>query len=430
MSKQNITKLIIGLLFAAAIALGLVRSSQDPYSTKKISYSGISNGDFEDYIKRANDLAKKAPTESTVSFLAVGDIMLSRNVADAMLKAKDYYLPYRGMETVLKSTTFNFGNLESPFSSTCKSTVGGHSLIFAADCQSVEGLREYNFSILNLANNHALDQGLPGLKTTMSKIFEDPNVAISYTGVGENLEEAWKPAIVERNGIKICFVGASYASINDSGKTTNNYVARIEDLDNLKAAIERSKLICDFSVVTMHAGTEYTRTPNKAQTTFAHAAIDYGADIVIGAHPHWIQTIERYCPVQYSPPIVGGVPDAVGGGGKIQNTTTPSRQVGTPLLSQEGDTAPCPNPKYIFYSLGNFIFDQMWSQETKEGLTLKIQVTKNQAPTLQGPKVPATLKQIELLPVIIENYSTPRLATPEETKKILTKIGETDSILK
>ena len=78
----------------------------------------------------------------------------------------------------------------------------------------------------------------------------------------------------------------------------------------------------------MHAGTEYTRTPMPQQITFAHAAIDDGADIVIGAHPHWVQTIEKY------------------------------------------------KGKYIFYSLGNFIFDQAWSQETMEGLTLKITVSK------------------------------------------------------
>ena len=132
----------------------------------------------------------------------------------------------------------------------------------------------------------------------------------------------------------------------------------------------------------MHAGTEYTHQPNKAQITFAHAAIDYGADMVIGHHPHWIQKIEKY------------------------------------------------NNKYIFYSLGNFIFDQMWSQETKEGLALKITLSKNLTPALQGPKTMAELDYIELLPVIIENFSTPRPATAEETKTILNKIGETNTILK
>lgn len=114
--------------------------------------------------------------------------------------------------------------------------------------------------------------------------------------------------------------------------------------------------------------------------------------MVIGSHPHWIQTVEKY------------------------------------------------NNKYIFYSLGNFIFDQMWSRETKEGLTLKIQISKSkfqnsQTPSaatlddLQGQQIPAKLKNIELIPIIIEGYSTPRPANEQETKKILEKIGITEKFL-
>jgi poly-gamma-glutamate synthesis protein (capsule biosynthesis protein) len=87
--------------------------------------------------------------------------------------------------------------------------------------------------------------------------------------------------------------------------------------------------------------------------------------------------------------------------------------------------------KYIFYSLGNFIFDQEWSRETKEGLTLKIEVSKikNQN-ELQGTKIPAKLESVELIPVIIENYSTPRIATEVEAKRILDRIGQTETVLK
>src|SRR5205085_3891867 len=132
---------------------------------------------------------------------------------------------------------------------------------------------------------------LKGLSFTISGLEIN---GVKHEGTGNNLDQAWQPAIVESNGLKTCFVGASYSSVNDSGKTTNNYVARIEDLDRLKTATAYSKSKCDFTVVTMHAGVEYTRIPNNAQSAFAHAAIDYGADVVIGAHPHWIQTIEHY----------------------------------------------------------------------------------------------------------------------------------------
>ena len=74
-----------------------------------------------------------------------------------------------------------------------------------------------------------------------------------------------------------------------------NMWLKLSDSARLKSAVTRAKSECDFVVVTMHAGIEYTRTPNSEQVAFAHLAIDDGADMVIGAHPHWIQTIERYC---------------------------------------------------------------------------------------------------------------------------------------
>ena len=134
-------------------------------------------------------------------------------------------------------------------------------------------------------------------------------------------------------------MGASYASVNDNGTTQTPYVARTYDIARLQQSVTTAKTLCHFIIVTMHAGQEYKRQPNQFQREFAHAAVDAGADMVIGAHPHWIQTIERYCP----------------------NSST--------------ETTICENPRYIFYSLGNFIFDQEWSQDTKEGLMLAISLS-------------------------------------------------------
>ncbi len=416
MHRLTLAKIFIGILFTLGLILGILQHNNDPYfGSTKTSYNfAASDKSLSTYFKQAEDLAKKTDTKANVSFLAVGDIMLSRNVAGEIQKAKNINLPYEKMAEILKSTDFNFGNFESPFykiSKNCLASeavgiIGGHSLVFGSPCLYVKGLRDYNFQILNLANNHALDQGLVGLKFTTS-LLSDPNVAIQHIGVGENLDDAWKPAIVEAKGMKICFIGASYSSINDGGKATNEYVARIEDAENLKSSILNLKSKCDFVVVTMHAGTEYVRKPNQAQITFAHAAIDAGADMIIGAHPHWVQTIERYAP----------------------NCPSPIHGEGGSSASEEQESLKCGDPKYIFYSLGNFIFDQMWSQDTREGLTLKINLSKSIAPNLQGNHQPAKLESVELIPIIIDNYSTPRPATETESKKILEKIGEKEKIL-
>jgi len=113
----------------------------------------------------------------------------------------------------------------------------------------------------------------------------------------------------------------------------------------------------------MHAGIEYTTIPNQQQKDFARAAIKAGADIVIGHHPHWPQSFEFY---------------------------------------QE---------KPIIYSLGNLIFDQMWSKETKSGLLLKMTWQKE-------------LKELELIPIQISDYGQAKIL-PEgiEKESILNNIG-------
>ncbi len=342
--------------------------------------------DLQNFYQKAQSLRDPQNNKTTATFLAVGDIMLSRNVAATIKDSGQADLPFSKMAAVLKSTDFNFGNLETPVAK-AGGIIGGHSLVFSSPKEYVLPLKDYNFKILSLANNHALDQGLNGLKYTYEFLHQNDIKSIGASWVGSTLphdtSDAWLPEMVEANGIKISFIGASYASINDNGKTTNNYVARIEEVANLVSSIRKAKTHgTDFVVVTMHAGTEYTRKPNQSQIDFARAAIDAGADMVIGHHPHWVQTIETY------------------------------------------------NGKYIFYSLGNFIFDQMFSEDTKEGLTLKITISKNKESDLQGSKTPAELESIELLPVIIENYSTPRPATADESKKILEKININETKLR
>jgi len=372
-------KILIPLLLALALGLGLFQHNRDPYlGSNKTSYNFVATDkSLEGYYNEAAEMAKNSNSRTELSFLALGDIMLSRNVAAEIEKTKNPNTPFLQMANLLKETDFAFGNLETPILEK-GGIVGGHSLIFAGKKDYLSGLVENKFKILNLANNHALDQGVKGLASTINYLDE---AQIKHIGAGLNQTDAWAPAVIEQNGMKICFLGAAYSSINDGGKTTNDYVARVDDIKNLKLKIENSKSLCDFVVISMHAGAEYTHTPNQIQIDFAHTAIDAGADMVIGHHPHWIQTIEKY------------------------------------------------NDKYIFYSLGNFIFDQMWSQDTREGLALKINLSKNLTANLQGPKISATLDKIELIPIIIENYSTPRPATEVEAKKILEKIDINETTL-
>ncbi len=385
------------LIILAGLAAGIFYWQYQSPVAQQLKKTFSESDSLEDFYKTAQQINNQ-PTETEISFMAVGDIMLSRNVAGTMAKAgKDPYLPFRALENELHSTDFNFANLESPFSGRDDFNPTG-SLVFNAPTWTLPGLGQYNFKVLNLANNHAMDQGQAALLYTKKYLADN---SLNGIGVGNNLDEAWQGDIFSVKGVTVGFIGASYSTLNDNGVATNNYVARIEDVTRLKKSIANMKTKADFVVVTMHAGTEYTRTPNQSQIDFAHAAIDNGADIIIGAHPHWIQTTENY------------------------------------------------KGKQIFYSLGNFVFDQMWSQETKEGLMLKISLIKNSScdpqtnqyspskqqqvacgDDVQGTRTGAQIKQIELFPVIIENYSTPRLANETEKQNILQKINITNPIIK
>ncbi|HEX3095895.1 MAG TPA: CapA family protein [Patescibacteria group bacterium] len=359
-------KILFGLIIVLVVITGINILLRARSSSKTEVFSRNSN--LADSIK---NIAKPEDDQnSNVTFLAFGDIMLSRNVAANMSKnGKDPEWPFKNISAELKTTDFNFANLESPFSGSDDFPATG-SLVFNAPTWTLPGLVQNNFKVLNLANNHASDQGKAGLVYT-KKVLTD--AGIINIGTGANLNDAWQGKVYEVKGVKIGFIGASYASVNDGGKTRNDYVARMEDTAKLKASIADLKTKADFIVVTMHAGVEYTRTPTKLQKDFAHAAVDYGADIVIGAHPHWIQTNETY------------------------------------------------KGKPIFYSLGNFVFDQMFSQDTEEGLALKINLSKNSSDT--------KIKEIKLEPLIIENYGQPRLANEKEKDSILKKISATTDVI-
>src|SRR5208283_2631318 len=303
---------------------------------------------------------------ASATFLAVGDIMLARGVAGVMQRTGDPRRPFSGMRDVLHSAAFAFGNLESPFSASAQASPSANRLVFGAPSDALGGLIDAGFQIVNLANNHALDQGPAGLRRSARLLDED---AIQHVGAGADPDQAWQPAIVTANGIRIAFVGASYASLNDLGAARNPFVARMEDRDRLRRAVAGARARADFVVVSMHAGIEYTHKPNQAQIDFARAAIDAGADLVVGAHSHWVQSFESY------------------------------------------------KGKPIFYGLGNFVFDQTWSAETMHGLALRVRLAK--APGGAA----ATLERIELLPVVIEHASTPRLARPREAQAILQAAG-------
>jgi poly-gamma-glutamate synthesis protein (capsule biosynthesis protein) len=259
---------------------------------------------------------------SEISVIIVGDIMLDRGVELEIKKNNDWKWPFLEIADYLKNADVVFGNLEGPISN--KGENVGSIYSFRADPNVIEGLSYAGFDVLSLANNHTLDYGRLALEDTFSRL---QNADISYVGGGINETEAKQVVINKINGTKIGFLAYTNLCSSlwnaDKNKAGINCISE-SDFENVGKEIQNAKSSVDVLIVSLHSGEEYVQTLTDFQTSFAKMAVDAGADIVVEGHPHVVQKNETY---------------------------------------KNG---------YIFYSLGNFVFDQNFSEETMKGQMVKI----------------------------------------------------------
>ncbi len=242
-------------------------------------------------------------TDKPLSIMAFGDMMLGRYVRTLMDRyGKDYIFEnIRGEDNeFFKNTDVVFGNLEGPIKGHGRS--GGTSMVFAFNEDISDFLKKYNFNLVSLANNHAVDAGWSGRDTTID--------ALNKSGV----DWCGHPSEADPSSV--------YYKDNFAFVCLHDVTFKLDD----NAAVELIKEVrkkVDYLIVTIHWGYEYQHTASFGnQIEPGRAFIDAGADMVIGHHPHVVQNFEIY------------------------------------------------KNKLIFYSLGNFVFDQYWSSETQEELAL------------------------------------------------------------
>ncbi len=297
---------------------------------------------------------KKTAEKKEITLIFGGDVMLARTVEQKILAADDFSLPFRKIADEFSGADLAFVNLESPFYDGGSATPNG-SVVFRALPDSIQGLQLAGIDIVSLANNHFGNQGVAGERYTFQLLNENN---IEYCGAGENFLEAHTAKIIEINDTKIGFLAYAYPETLYVAGNNSPGVANM-DISQMKKDVEILSNSVDFVVVSMHAGAEYTHNPGSFQVDFAHAAVDSGADLIIGHHSHVVQTTEKY------------------------------------------------NNSYIIYGLGNLVFDQMWSEETQQGVVAKVMLEDS------------GLKSIEFNPVHIYDYNQPDWADEDETSQIL-----------
>ena len=233
--------------------------------------------------------------EAPIIFIAVGDVMLGRSVNAKMRSLNDFTYPFAKTADFLRSADLTLINLESPFYDQCPTTNEG--IKFCVDPRAVEGLALAGVDVVNLANNHSRNYGQEGVGITQNFLQENKIAFISH----EN-----NFLIKEVKGTRFGFLGFDL---------TSGYQE-----EEIIETVKEKRAQADILIISFHWGTEYTTEPTTKQVDLAHQAIDAGADLILGHHPHVIQRVEDY------------------------------------------------RGRKIVYSLGNFIFDQPWSEATKEGL--------------------------------------------------------------
>ncbi len=208
----------------------------------------------------------------------------------AYLKQYGSDYPFREIQSMLQEHDIIFANLEAPFADS-GDVVEGKSFTFKVPTRHVDGLRRAGFNVLSLANNHILDYGQAGLEQTLRAL---DSAKIKHTGAGLTHEQAWLPAQLQTRAGKVVVLAFSmtfpkeFWATDSSGGTAYPY----ENL--LRSTLDSLKNSADFILLSFHWGREKSTVPKQYQRFFAHLAIDHGADLIIGHHPHVLQGFEIY----------------------------------------------------------------------------------------------------------------------------------------
>lgn len=304
---------------------------------------------------------------ASISIAAVGDLMFARDIVDLTGSEGPGY-PFARVMPLLGGTDLLLGNFEGTF--TERGVALDKTYTFRAPPDRVASLAGAHFSAVSLGNNHVGDFGRESVEDTLAAL---QGANIGAAGAGLDAAAAHRPLVLHGPQGSIALL--SYSGVGDSAFADGARagVARAA-IEGMRADVAAARPLADFVVVALHAGIEYSREPTAFQRDFDRAAIDAGARLVIGHHPHVLQGWERY------------------------------------------------HDGLILYSLGNFVFDLEWADFDAMG-----------PPPFQTGVAVVTLRadaapQLDFRPVYIDaDEDRPRPATPSEAGPILDAFRRLDS---
>lgn len=227
-----------------------------------------------------------------------------------LIKQNSIYYPFQKISHFLRGIDIVFGNLEGPIVKNPPELLD-NSLKFAFNSEVMRAVSWCNFNLFSLANNHILDMGKEGLEETKEWLKK---YGINFVG---------DPLSGSSDNLNSTFFkdNITFLAFNQIFP----FIVKEEEIINT-IKIVKSSNPDNFLIVSLHWGEEYKLINSPTQQSLAHKIIETGADLIIGHHPHIVQNIEKY------------------------------------------------QGKLIFYSLGNFIFDQYFSSDTQQGLAIGLEI--------------------------------------------------------
>lgn len=299
-------------------------------------------------------LSQRVEPVSRLTLLLFGDVNLGRSLGQELIEGKIDY-PFARMRELFRSVDGVFVNLESQLTDQNGETESPHSnYVFCAPPVGAKALKRGGVTLVSTANNHAFDYTLKGLQETIRYLVAE---RITFVGTSYDSVRRFPPVVLTKRGIRIGFLAYTQI-VNAAGP----WEGRISVFDSLRARKDIGLLRpnTDYVIVSFHGGQEYADKPNEKTLRQMRSLINAGADVVVGHHPHVPQGIEEY------------------------------------------------QGKLIFYSLGNFVFNQAqeWAKRS-----FGVGITFRRLDKTVG------IESVRLIP--IRAYKQPAMDLPDDDRRKL-----------
>jgi len=227
---------------------------------------------------------------NSISLVAVGDIMLG-GTAEEILIENGYDYPFKKVQHLLDDADIAIGNLEGPLTNLCESTLDKEYVFRSPPDSVAPALKKAGFNIMNLANNHILDFDIQGMNDTINSL---KGQHIQTVGTGYNSTNARSGTILQTDNGRVGFLSYSLTFPESFWATKDKPGTAFGHEKDIKEDVQRISKLVDYVIVSFHWGREKSLKLRPYQPTLGRAAIDAGADIVLGHHPHVLQAIEEY----------------------------------------------------------------------------------------------------------------------------------------